>query len=354
MGASSMAGLRPGTWREVPCSTGARVHSRLPQPAPAGEHAISLSLPRSNGATQSGDAIIASTMQFPLSIIYCICCTGRRGKRQDRFFDRREGQTTRRAAGREPERGVSPGIPRAPRPPRASPAGAGATGGSGRRCRSPARQSRLRAAWIEPPRPAARLQKVTGVTLPEGASLISNACYYLDCILNRQTTERSARERYLNGSGLLNTRRSKPISRGGRADRHPPPRLSPPLPARPGPSAPCPPLGGRRGSGGRAGRAGRGRWRGRGGGAEALSGAARGGAVPAAAAAAGRRRPGGGRSGSAERRRGREAPVGRRGWGSRLRCPPAPHKALMRHLSRRLCCWGGGRRPVGLGARERM
>lgn len=114
--------------------------------APAGrsqplaeQRAISLSLPRSNGATQSGDAIIASTMQFPLSIIYCMCCTGRTGvNRQDRFFDRREGEKKPPPCGggrAQPSGAFLPGMPRAPRPPPARPTGAGATGGSGCRCR---------------------------------------------------------------------------------------------------------------------------------------------------------------------------------------------------------------------------
>lgn len=130
--------------------------------------------------------------------------------------------------------------------------------------------------------------------------------------------------------GLLNTRRSKPISRGGRAggqtDRptdtppSPPHHLRLPLPARPGPSAPCPPLGGRRGSGGRAGRAGPGRRRG---------GFKRGNAV-----ACGRRRsrwpeaPGlGGEAaprGGGGRGRAGKAPVGRRGWRIRLPLPSRP------------------------------
>lgn len=126
---------------------------------PAEQRAISLSLPRSNGATQSGDAIIASTMQFPLSIIYSTCCTGRTGgNRQDRFFDRREGEKNPHPAGAAGHSRAGPfsrgcrghrGRPRLGRRAlgrRVAPAaGAGAGVRPG--------QSRLRAAWIEHPRP---------------------------------------------------------------------------------------------------------------------------------------------------------------------------------------------------------
>lgn len=47
--------------------------------SPGGERATSLSLPRSDGATQSGAAIIACAVQFPLSIIHRPCGAGRRG-----------------------------------------------------------------------------------------------------------------------------------------------------------------------------------------------------------------------------------------------------------------------------------
>lgn len=93
----------------------------------AGERAISLSLPRSNGATQSGGAIIASTMQFPLSIIYSIRCAGKEGETARQIFDRRDGEPPRGQRGRAEPAGFgffSPGIPRAPRPSQASPAGA--------------------------------------------------------------------------------------------------------------------------------------------------------------------------------------------------------------------------------------
>lgn len=109
-------------------------------------------------------------------------------------------------------------------------------------------------------------------------------------------------------------------------------RTFPPPSPRPAPrEAPGERSGGERGWAGGAGA---------GGGAETLSGAARCLRPPQPLA--------GGEAAREEKAvgLGQEAPVERRECGIRLRCPPAPHKALMRHLRRRLCCRGGGRRSV--------
>lgn len=113
-------------WHKVLCLASTRVHSHLPQPAQPGT-VPSLSLPRSNGASQSGDTIIASAIQFPLSIIYCICCTRRRRRWPNRFLSGGT-ESTLWAAGQS-RAGRFARDPRAPRPPLSPPAGADATGG---------------------------------------------------------------------------------------------------------------------------------------------------------------------------------------------------------------------------------
>lgn len=94
--------------------------------SPARERAISLSLPRSNGASQSGDTIIASTIQFPLSIIYCLCrtCRKRRRRWKSRFLSGGTESTARQSPARRFSRDL-----RAPSSPLSPRAGADATGG---------------------------------------------------------------------------------------------------------------------------------------------------------------------------------------------------------------------------------
>lgn len=107
------------------------MRSCSPRPAqPSPERAIPLSLPRSNGAGQSGDTIIASAIQFPLSIIYCARCTrGRRRRRwPNRFLSGVQDAPGGRPAGQS-RAARSARHPRAPRSAPAPPAGADATGG---------------------------------------------------------------------------------------------------------------------------------------------------------------------------------------------------------------------------------
>lgn len=71
-------GLGHGLHREGPRALLALQKSPAP-PGPGGERATALSLPRSDGATQSGAAITARAVQFPLSIIHRPRGAARRG-----------------------------------------------------------------------------------------------------------------------------------------------------------------------------------------------------------------------------------------------------------------------------------
>lgn len=139
--------------------------------SPARERAISLSLPRSNGASQSGDTIIASTIQFPLSIIYCLCrtCRKRRRRWKSRFLSGGTESTPRQSPARRFSRDL-----------RARPY---LRGRALTRRAAPLSVSVPVPGWAKPPRdrwnwaPAGRLQKVTGVTLP--GALINKQCLIL-------------------------------------------------------------------------------------------------------------------------------------------------------------------------------
>lgn len=152
-----------------------RQHMRalpLAAASPAKERAISLSLPRSNGASQSGDTIIASTIQFPLSIIYCIFCTRRRRRWLNRFLS----ESTLRTAGQSRARRFA-WDSRAPRSPLSPPAGADAARGPAVGLSLGPGLGRAASGPLGDWAPAGGLQKVTSVKLP--AAFINKQCLLL-------------------------------------------------------------------------------------------------------------------------------------------------------------------------------